>query len=364
MTAESGNPAVRERTGAELRIVGHETVDERVSVDILVRLLEGLQQLSLIFASAKDNRRIRHRFSVTKELRERFRLRCGVPSAGSYVVPLELVDESDGSLLPNDDILPSMFQFIDATATGRNQSAVDLLPDSLHRDRALRTLRSFVPRKGERWSATLAVGADRQVSLNGKLTQHIDRWLSEEFNERAVMTFTGELIAVKFDEYKLVIRHPVSNHELECTYRPELEVNLLESRRDMVQVTGEFTLDGQGQPSKLTNVSQIEAIDLSTMEFENIEYGGRILKAKSILRFNPCLDDETKQLFVLDDESLDLHVFAPTRVELVEELMHHIVFAWDAYAQAGENELTSAAQELRVAYLNRFEETSSAQIET
>ena len=105
------------------------------------------------------------------------------------------------------------------------------------------------------------------VWLNGRLGRNIDEWLEVDLTERQLMTVTGELIRINFDENKLFIRVRVTARQLECSYSPETEVDLLESRRGLIQVTGEFVIDETGHRLRLTAVNRIEPVDLSPLVF-------------------------------------------------------------------------------------------------
>ena len=97
-------------------------------------------------------------------------------------------------------------------------------------------------------------------------------------------------------------------------------------------------------------------VDLSPLVFDTIEVGPRRLDAVPKLRFTPHLDEESGQLFVVEDAALDLCVYAASRDELAIEIAAHLLFAWDAYAKADPDELTPEAQELRKALRARFTE--------
>jgi len=135
---------------AELKIEGGEPGEHNVPVDVLVRMLNGLQQLALVFAAVAEHQEIQQRFKPSSELRSRYTLRCGVPSPGSYVMPVSLVDLApQGQFQPPPVILGNIRQFIDAAATDNATRTRELLPDSRFRERALRELRSFSPKGGE-----------------------------------------------------------------------------------------------------------------------------------------------------------------------------------------------------------------------
>jgi hypothetical protein len=288
-------------------------------------------------------------------------LRCGPPSSGSYVLPVQLVDESShASLFPPEEVMDDIKDFIDAVSIGDKDKAAQILPDSRYRERALREIRTFAPRQGEGWTASLGVGNSPAVSLNGRLGRSIDEWLEVDLREQTLMTVTGELIRINFDENKLFIRVPLTGRQLECSYMPEIEVDLLESRRGLIQVTGEFVIDESGEPLRLTAVSRIEPVDLSPLVFSRVEYDGTVLIPKPPLEITPSLDDDTQQYFVASDESLDLRAFAETRDDLAEEIAHQLVFAWSAYVKERVDRLAPKAAELAESLRRRFVEVSHA----
>ncbi len=340
-----------------LQITGAETQNHTVSVEVLVRLLNGMQQLTWILAAVEEQQPFRHRFKPSAEFRSRYRLRCGTPEPGSYNLPLELInEEKQGQLFSPASILPKMHSFLDAVGKEDVQNVKQILPESQFRDRALRVVQNFAPKRGELWSANFQIKDSTEVSLNDHLTHNIDRWLLSGLEDRITMTVTGELVRINFDEHKLFIRHPATNRQLECSYRPETEVELLESRRDLIQVTGEFILDNEGNPLRFTDVTHVEAVDLSPLVFETLEFEGRILSASSPLKFIPRLDDETQQLYIVENRDLDLHVCGYTRDQLIDELTEQIFLTWDAYAKETPDRLTEKARELQKNLQDRFKE--------
>jgi hypothetical protein len=342
---------------AELRIQGTEPGDHHVPVDVLVRMLNGLQQLTLIFAAAAEHQEIQQRFKPSSELRSRYTLRCGVPTSGSYVMPVSLIDASaQAQLNPLPPILGNIRLFIDAAANDNVVQMRELLPESRYRERAFRELRTVAPRKGDRWTVTFSQPNEPTATIDARVTRVVERLLAAGAEEQTVMTVTGELVKIVFDEHKLTIRYPVNNREIECSYLPEIEDDLLESRRGPIQVTGTFVLDAEGHPSRLTNVTRIEPVDLSPLVFGTIEVGERQLKAGPELRFTPHLDEESEQFYVVEDATLDLCVHAPTREELGDEIAVHLLLAWDEYALADPQTLTPKAQELRQALRARLRE--------
>lgn len=346
---------------ALLRIEGEDTKNGSVSVDVLVRLLEGIGDLTVLFGAAEENCPLKRRFSPPDELRRRYRLRCGQSTKGSFGIPLYIVDETDPSFFEQVDILSRIIEFAKATSDGDAAKLRKIMPESGYRDRCLRILRKLAPKPGEHWGASLALGSLAGVSLNGRMTKNIDGLLSQGITED-VMTVTGELIAIQFDQFRITIKYPPTKSEINCTYLQDLEVDLFESRRDLIQLTGGFTLDQEGNPIRMTDVSRIEPVDLTPIELSRFEWNGRTLLADHTVEFHPKLDEETSQLYIVENEELDLNVFADTRQDLINEIVEHIFFVWDAYANEVHEKMTEFARELGVVYKNPFREISGADL--
>jgi hypothetical protein len=187
----------------------------------------------------------------------------------------------------------------------------------------------------------------------------IDDWLTQDTPDDAVLTVTGELIRIDFDKQLVVLRYPPTRQEIECIYLEELEDSMIENRRQMIQVTGEFTLDADGHPTKLTDVTRIEPVDISPINIREVSRGDKKLRLKIPLFLTPKLDEETQQLLVAEEPQIGLHVFAYTRDELIHEINEQMIMMWDEYVNVDVDELASDAQRLRETLLRRLEEVEN-----
>ena len=98
------------------------------------------------------------------------------------------------------------------------------------------------------------------------------------------------------------------------------------------------------------------AINLAPLTFARVVWGTRCLVIEPPLTLTPSMDEESGRLYVLMDDSLNIHVFAETRVQLAEELAEQLLFQWDTYALESPDRLMDSAQELRLAILGRMRE--------
>ena len=147
----------------------------------------------------------------------------------------------------------------------------------------------------------------------------------------------------------------ISNREIDCFANEDVIDELMESRKEPVQVTGTFTLDEDDQPKKLTGVFRVESVDLSPISVDRISLAqGRILVAALPLVLTPHLDEETRQHYVVEEPALGIHAVAQTREALLDEVADDMAFLWDTYVENTEAPLTSQAQQLGERLRGRF----------
>jgi hypothetical protein len=345
---------------AELAIVGTETTGHTVPAEVLVRALDGLQQIVYLLAAADEGRPIGERFAKTEHFKERYALRCGVPRASSYAVPLGL--DMNRLLLPGGLGATPLERALDvfrAAAHGAWGDLMRLVPDPKYSPRVLAVLQAMLPRPGDRWGVALTIGAD-QVTLDVKTYRAVRRQVAPDGVEDAVMTVTGDLVRVDFDKSRIVLRYAPTGQEIPCYCEEAVLGALVQDWYLPIQVTGRFTLDRGGNIRKLTHVTRVETIDLSPMTFDRVEWDGRQLAIDPPLTLKPTMDEESGQLYVLRDPALSIHVFARSREQVADELAEQMLFQWDTYAHESPDRLTPGAQWLRSSLLSRVQEVGLA----
>ena len=220
----------------------------------------------------------------------------------------------------------------------------------------MREAHKILPKVGDSWKLGFSRADRTEVILTDSANAHINKWLSQDTPEDAVMTVTGELIRIDFDKRIVVLRYPPTRQEIECIYLEELEDTMLENRRQMIQVTGQFTLNADGHPIKLTDVTRIEALDLSPITLEEIQWANHRFRFREALKLTPTLDRESQQLLVVEEPQISLHAFSYTREQLIQEIAEQISFMWEEYVKEDESALAKDALRLRQELLNRLEE--------
>jgi hypothetical protein len=345
---------------ATIRIIGEEMENFEVPIHILVRVLAGLQQIIYLLATVQEKRSVGQRFRVPMEMQQLYSLRASIPQSGSYAIPVLLKPELDTqpSISANcREIMAKLGDFFASLNSSEFSQAQDIFQESKLRNRALRETRKFLPKADEFWQLGFST-SDRttEVTLNNQIVDCIDNWLTQDTLEDAVMTVTGELIRIDFDKRLVVLRYPPTHQEIECIYLEELEDSMIENRRQMIQVTGKFTLDADGHPTKLADVTRIEPVDLSSILIKEVSWHSKKLRLKAPVLLTPIMDEETKQILVLEEPQIDLYVFAYTREDLIHEINEQIVMMWDEYVNVEVDDLALDAQQLRKRLMETMEE--------
>ena len=103
----------------ELRITGSETEGDTVPVDVLVRVLEGLQQTALILATTIHQRTVEQHFRPSEQLRRKCELRCG-PLTHSNSVAVQIGFDACEPMLfpdsPDERLIGRLLRFAGALA--------------------------------------------------------------------------------------------------------------------------------------------------------------------------------------------------------------------------------------------------------
>jgi hypothetical protein len=335
---------------ATIRLTNDEDGMHEVPADVLVRTLAGMQQLVYLLGAVQEQRTIGVRFRLSQEIQQRYSLNCRIPQPGSYAVPIALgTGEREESLFTNYlNLLGNIESLLGAIQQGSLEPLWEIFPDGKVRNRALREVRKLLPKPGEGWNLGFQRGDSPEVVLaSDSAIATIDRELAQDSPENTVMTVTGELIRIDFDKRTVVLRYPPTRTEIECVYVDELEETMLQNRRGLMQATGQFTLDEEGNPTKLTNVTQLEPVDLSPISIKVVHWRGREFRFGSSLTLQPELDEESSQLYVVEAPDLTLLAYAQTREQLLQEIAEQIAFMWDAYVNVSEAELAPDALKLR-----------------
>ncbi|HEY0018002.1 MAG TPA: hypothetical protein VGC13_16930 [Longimicrobium sp.] len=324
---------------------------ERVPARVLADALVHAQRAVHLLAISAVGREIRQRARIPAELAAQFVLECGVPGPGSYVQPVRLTT-ADGLVdaVLGAHVLDRFQQIGTALSEGEWNSVRALVPDAAIRGRVVDEFVAMLPDPDAGWVVDLQNGMHRMARFDpGRVRvlrefQRVSRSPVEAI--ASPVTVTGELVRIDFAEHKLTIRHHPTQRRLECEYRPDAEEMLLENRRGFIRVTGLVELDEHNLPLRLTDVFDIQELDVSPIVLDSVVGRQRRLRFRAGAASFRIELDEGGQLLVVRDPELEIHVFARTRAELLGDLIEQIEVMWLEYAEAEQAGLTDGAASL------------------
>jgi len=339
---------------AMLRLFVPQRPDEHaVPAPVLARTLGSLQQIAFLLTAVGSAQPAHDRFRVSDELRARGTLLCKPPQDGSFAVGLQPLDNQIKINLGQFDVLTALWGLFAAIGAGASDIVDQMLPDVGMRLRALHEVRKLAPQPGDRWLLGFATHNQRdEAVLDARVHDTIGTWLDQLEPEGEVTTVTGRMLRVDFAKSLFTLRYPPTKKSIPCFYRTDLEDDILAMRRTLIQVTGKFILDNQGHPIKITDVFKIAPIDKSPMSFNSTQYGNRIFSFTPDVAIDVSMDDSC-QLYTAAYEPFGIYVYAPTRLELVQEFAAQTAMAWDEYAMCSPDLLSGDALSIKNSMLRQ-----------
>lgn len=336
------------------KVTGPATVDYAVPAEILVQAVQGLQQSLWLIAAAREERTVHRRFKPDQSFRQRFTLELAVPKVGSYALPIRLRDcrPQVTAENPAEDLLEVLRHVWAALSKDDLPSARAQIGDQWYFLRVMQELHRMLPKRGDRWGLCLGTAGTAQIELTARHRSLVTVWLKSPTEQRETAVI-GELLRIDFAQKRLWILYPPTQREIECTYFDDVEEGIIDARRGLFQVTGQFVLDAEGHPLRLTDVRAIEPVDLSPVELGEVTIDGGTLTLDPPILLSPRLDDDEKQYFLANVEAFNLTLSGRTREELLEDWEDQVRFIWRDYALAQESDLAPDALDLRRTLLSR-----------
>lgn len=354
------NPNYQEELS--LRLYGGDH-DHMVEAETLSRVLTGLQRAVHIVAMDEARIEAKPQTYVPQSIRDSFPLLCRVPEPGSVLIPAAVGWPHDLAVPDSaHSIMDTVFACLNGLLEGKEEPFRDKIRDGRYRLRLLDSFRTLIPKPGSAWKLGIArtnTGTLSEIHLSGDNFRSVSV-LKERLRHQQTIsqTITGSLEAMDFSARKATILYPETNTLLECFYSDEAEIELLDNRREYVQVTGTVVVNADNQPIKIQDVESIQALDLSDFEIREFLCRGQHLTFKKLLTLSPEITD-SKQFITLRHDPLDIDVIAQTREQLLEELNEQLVMLWVEFALEDDNKLTAAAQELKQRLIQAVEQAGT-----
>lgn len=322
----------------------------RVDAELLAEALLHAQRAVHLLAMTAAGKELRERLRVPSEIAEEFRLVCDVARRGSYEQDVTLSGSGTMLDVPSRSGVMETFAAVGtALSHGRWEDLRRLVPDGTTRRRVVDEYVALLPPPDSGYGFDLVASGKVHASFRRPqllAVREYSRAAREprEFGLEPV-TIVGYLVSIDFGTHRITLRHYPTDRRIHCEYRPEAEEMLIENRRGLLQVTGVLERDQRDRPVRMTDVFNIEELDLSPITFGVIKGPVAQLRFRDdSYQFQPALDADG-ELLVVEHPELDIHAYAPTRAGLISEIVEQIEFLWLEYVDT-DSPLTSGAHEL------------------
>ena len=362
---KSPQPVNRE---LQLKFGGKATEGNVVPVVVLAKSLQSLQRAVHILGMCHEGKEVRRRVRVPAEIEKRYRILCRLPEEGSYIAPLIIEDTSQNLTESAAGAVTGGFHDLLSGIEAQDSSLIcSVLPDPNYRTLFFEALLNMTPptKSGIDIALQSRTGDDLYVPnkdasfLKNIIKGHIDvdKDTFADTLYRIVRietaTITGRLIGIDFDSRCLRLFYHPTKRELQCHYRPEVEEMLLINARELIQVVGRTEIDVNGDPKRIHEVEKIIEVDLSNIEIDSFEVGGKRIIAKQPVTFKPMLDN-TYQHFTLQDSLFGIQLLAGGREELKIDIYDELDLLWRQYAEERDEMLNDDALKLKNQLLEAF----------
>lgn len=332
-----------------VKIDGPAITNQSVSFKLLANLLDGIQDTFNYIGLEITKREIKTRARVPGDVQQACELRRVIERPGSYELVAEISNPVQAEIFQGMDLgKATLDKYLGMTAwmSGEsNDSEIRrIFPEENHRTRILKSVQKYTPREGDDWSLQFKEpeGTRQYGLINHQSLKKINATIYTPQYETT--TITGELIRIHFDQHRIGIRYLPTGKILECSYNPEDEDAILDSRDGYLTISGLIEMDSMGNPDKIPNVTEINFLDLSPVKFSRINGDEFILELAKPLIVEPVFED---QEVVLNYDELNIIAAGQDRDEAIKDFEDDFIWLWREYAKADDQSLSHDALALK-----------------
>jgi hypothetical protein len=333
--------------------------DHSVPAVLLIKALENAQKALQYIAVATEGLELRDGQHIPDAIVQRYALRCALPEEGSYTMPAVVGLDYPGFDEIELDLVNKVLTVFRETLTALGRGEIARLPQLIHdsrmRGRVLQNIKAMVPSPGSGFRLGLLHGDMSEagaIPLNDELVSQVNAAVKGISSSVKTEVITGTVVRIDFEKRLLTFVPRGLGKSIDCPYDDSLEDLLIENRRDFVQITGQIRFDEAGKPKEIAKVESICDLDLSPIELADVP--GHRVTFEPPLFFSPALvmpEDAGVAPWApwvaLDVDEFELHLYAATRADLVEELGSTMTMLWEEFALEDPELLSPKAQALR-----------------
>lgn len=332
-----------------------------ISVQTLVRALEGLQRAVHLVAMMHEGQELKSKPQAPRHIKDRFHLHVRPSVTGSYYQEVLLTPQSGISALDFGEeaqVKNTLEDALGAIEQGDLEKFQSTIPNPEFQRPLIASFKRTLSDPSKNCRIKIENGNGAVITDSDSVSKKFDIFKTLRSDPNIESFATGYVEKIDFYKRILFIRIPHTCNLLQCHYKKRVEGTLIKNKCKLVQIEGKIEVDREGNPRKIVKMKKAWKVDT-----ENINVIGLLpsyLQENHAGKLQVDVDlTDDKQAFVAKLSDLGIFQIAQTRRELAEILEAELDVLWQEYALKDDESLVvGEAHEIKRQMKTLFKEAA------
>lgn len=330
-----------------LRIFDPESEDITVPFSMIIEKLDAFQKSFYTVAQSTSGRQTGTRGNYSKYIRSSCELLFKSSSKGSLSIHATLPDVL--TLFPDEQYngyhyFEKFLQFLKGISNNDANSLINLIPDRMTRNRALRSIKKLIP--DGKLSIEIFNSKQSKVALDNSFSKRMDSFIdTEELEEGLVVTLHGEAIEIRVKAGKKHVVLFDKNREITCYYSDEIEESIKAILPGtLVQLKGRAQVNEREEMIQIDEIYDISPITLGEFLVDQFKALNKVFILHKPV---PCIADYRSGLWTFECPRYKLHSYNQEREIALSQFHEEFIMLCDGLLEELDEDLTIDAIELK-----------------
>lgn len=327
--------------------------------DAVINALTAIQRIVHLIGMKKEGRVLKQRAKPSAKVRQDYAVICKSVRVGSHVQPFDIASGGGEATAAAAFARKNLLEMLDAFNSGEADRVERVIPNARERCFIAEAASGLVPSAESGVQVTIWPSSDgAYTSKADKARLLIERYRSGSPPEAEARRITGRVTGVDFDKYSITLR-PVGARAFRFACPTAIEELLQANRRKRIAIVGVPERSSTGDVSGFLRLDMLSELEPTLPEISFFQFNDRKITTNKPLKL-PVSYDFTNRIFTLQDKNLGIDSFSESYREMRSTVLEELVFLWESYALAKDEELDDEALELKKSLLERFHEDNNA----
>lgn len=319
--------------------------DKPVSAILIADMFQRLQNVIYYIVDDLEENPPRRAGDFPNSVKERAELVVSEMRIGSADAKLMLSD-SQSSLFDGETFGEKAISIAGGLIRKVSEENIDswlsaMIKNRLRQERVIREFEGIWPDAQSEYNVLLGFGRREATPLNPS-NRHVLRKLLQKHPENVEKSVTGRLMEVRVDQRRS-FQIDTPEGLVTCLYAADLENKVVENIGRLVRIKGIMDLGCNGKYTlRLDNENSIE--DLNMLPLSRVIIRGRSVDLEEPIMLDVSYEND---LYWISNDKFHLRGFGSNLKAAIEDLDEEIETLWEDYVEAGLEELSQDALDLR-----------------